>query len=109
MIKTFGLLVGLAWSWCGSDAPGPGVAPVPAPPSTLAAPACAPLSGPETGDIAISAACDGCRQKYFSNMGLPAGVTFDACVTASIAGVRAKLAIDPHRYDAVVPKVRRRP
>jgi len=106
-MKTFALLAGLAW--CGLDSPTPAVAPAPVPAKPLiVAPACTPLIGPETKDTAVIVACDGCRQKYFSSMGLPRGLTFDACVTQSTARVRAKLAADPHYYDAALPKLRPR-
>ena len=63
---------------------------------------CSPVTGLHTRDPALAVACDGCTQKYSSNMGLPDGVTFDRCVDESAVRVRAKLAIDPHHYDPVV-------
>jgi hypothetical protein len=97
-MKTFALLSGLVWSWCGTSPPDV-VAPAPTPPP------CTPLSGPDTEDVAVIVACDGCRQRYFSGMGL-GDVTFDECVVARTARVRAKLAADPHRYDDVVHRKR---
>jgi len=114
-MRTILMVLGLAWSSCpagrspgGSAAPVSAATPVsgpsaPAPsPAPLATRPCSPVTGPHTRDPVLAIACDGCIEKYSSNMGLPPGVTFDQCVDASAVRVRAKLALDPHYYDPVV-------
>lgn len=67
--------------------------------------ACDPITGTHTKDPALAVACDGCQQKYYSNMGLPNDMTFDECVELAFGRVQAKLAADPHRYDSILPKI----
>jgi hypothetical protein len=57
-----------------------------------------------TTDPAVWVACEGCRQKRHSGVGLSEGVTFAQCVEEHTKSVRAKLARDPHRYNAVLPE-----